>query len=132
MCIQSSGRSARSSGDYQSHPFVLSSSKDEHAWIETSMLFAVGVEANALLRSPFDGLRANGGYGRDVANAPYFVPELILDGRASRDTSPQSPAIIASFFLRLQPLICCSAASASSRAGNSCENINSIGRRLSV
>ena len=36
-----------------------------------------------------------------------------------RETSVQSPRIIASFFVRLQPLICRSLAKASSRVGNS-------------
>ena len=38
---------------------------------------------------------------------------------ANAEILPQSPAINASFFARLQPLICRSAASASSRVANS-------------
>jgi hypothetical protein len=46
-----------------------------------------------------------------------FVLSLSKDERARCETSTQSPRIIASFFLRLQPLICCSEARASSRCG---------------
>src|SRR5262245_4322050 len=49
----------------------------------------------------------------------------VLEGcrrRANRETSAQSLRISASFLLRLQPLICCSHANASSLVGNSSDN----------
>jgi hypothetical protein len=51
---------------------------------------------------------------------------------ANRDTSAQSPRIIASFFFRLQPLIRCSDANASIREGNSCWKTHVSGRRENV
>ncbi len=52
--------------------------------------------------------------------------------RAKRETSAQSPLIIASFFFRLQPLICLSRAKASSREGISSANTNVTGSLLEV
>lgn len=55
-----------------------------------------------------------------------FVPHAICC------TDFQSPRIMASFFFRLQPLICCSADNASSRVAHSCDHNNSIGKRVEV
>src|SRR5262249_8630888 len=58
----------------------------------------------------------------------FYLSALIRSGhpevlqgcrRANRETSAQSLRISASFLLRLQPLICCSHANASSLVGNS-------------
>jgi hypothetical protein len=56
----------------------------------------------------------------------HFVP------LANRETSFQSPRIMASFFFRLHPLICRSLVKASSRVGKSCEKASSTGSLVKV
>ena len=51
---------------------------------------------------------------------------------ARRETSVQSPRIMASFLLGLHPLICLSADKVSSRVFVSCDEISSTGKRAAV
>src|SRR3546814_3712236 len=81
--------------------------------------------------------RARAGY-RGTSEAPQahcieartHEPQNVFFPASRR--AAQSPAIKASFFFRLQRLICISAASASSRLGISWENTSSSGRRALV
>ena len=61
-------------------------------------------------------------FGFDLIRSGH--PEVVKGcrRRANRETSAQSLRISASFLLRLQSLICCSHANASSLVGNSSEN----------